>query len=98
MEPVAPSTVTVRAAAAVALLLRNGTALIVSPNHKTAADAIGAAPQEPKKSRQSDGCDKAIQTIQQAAMARDDLAGIFDAEAPFYRRFEEIPELRNHRK
>src|SRR5256885_12848075 len=98
IEPVAPSTDTVRAADAVALLLRNGTALIVSPNHKTAADAIGTAPQEPKKSRQSDGCDEPVQTIEQAPMARDDLAGILDAEAPFYRRFEEIPELRNHRK
>jgi len=63
MEPVAPSTVTVRAAAATALLLRNGTALIVSPNHKTAADAIGAAPQKTEKSRQDDGCDKSIQAI-----------------------------------
>jgi hypothetical protein len=62
IEPVAPSTVTVRAEAA-ALLLRNGTALIFSPNHKTAADAIGAAPQEPEKCRHDDGCDKSIQAI-----------------------------------
>ena len=46
-----------------ALLLRNGTALIISPNHKTAADAIGAAPQKPEKCRHDDGCDKSIQAI-----------------------------------
>jgi len=63
MEPVAPSTVTVRTAAATGLLLRNGTALIVSPNHKTAADAIGATPQKAEKSRHDDGCDKSIQAI-----------------------------------
>src|SRR5882672_46455 len=93
MEPVAPSTVTVRAAEATALLLRNGTALIVSPNHKTAADAIGATPQEPKKSRHCDGCDKSIQTIQEPAMAGNDLAGILHAKTPLHRGFEEIAEL-----
>ncbi len=46
-----------------ALLLRNGTALIVSPNHKTAADAIGATPQKAEKGRHDDGCDKSIQAI-----------------------------------
>ena len=46
-----------------ALLLRNGTALIISPNHKTAADAIGATPQKTEKGRHDDGCDKSIQTI-----------------------------------
>ena len=46
-----------------ALLLRNGTALIISPNHKTAADAIGATPQKTEKGRHDDGCDKSIQAI-----------------------------------
>ncbi len=64
MEPVAPRTVTVRTADAAALLLRNGTALIVSPNHKTAADAIGATAQEPENRRHDDGCDKSVQAIQ----------------------------------
>ena len=45
------------------LLLRNGTALIISPNHKTAADAIGATPQKTEKGRHDDGCDKSIQAI-----------------------------------
>jgi hypothetical protein len=63
IEPVAPSTETVRTAVTAALLLRNGTALIVSPNHKTAADAIDAAPQKTEKSRHDDGCDKSIQAI-----------------------------------
>jgi hypothetical protein len=98
IEPVAPSTETVRTADAVALLLRNGTALIVSPNHKTAANAIGAAPQEPKKSRKGDRCDKPVQPIQEPAVAGNDLAGILDAETTLYRGFEQIAELRNHRK
>src|SRR3954451_22063890 len=98
MEPVAPRTETVRTADAAALLLRNGTALIFSPNHKTAANAIGATPQEAKKRRRGDGCDKSVQAVQQPAMAGNDLAGILDAKAPLHRRFEEVAELRNHRK
>jgi hypothetical protein len=98
IEPVAPSTETVRTADTAALLLRNGTALIVSPNHKTAADAIGAAPQEPKKNRKGYGCDKPVQPVQEPAMAGDDLAGILHPKTPLYRGFEEIAELRNHRK
>ena len=46
-----------------ALLLRNGTALIISPNHKTAADAIGATAEKAEKRRHDDGCDKSIQPI-----------------------------------
>src|SRR6266581_4128197 len=98
IEPVAPRTETVRTAVAAALLLRNGTALIVSPNHKTAADAIGATPQEAKKRRYRDGRDKSIQPIQQPAMTGDDLAGILDPETPLHGRLKEIAELRNHRK
>ena len=81
-----------------ALLLRKGTALITSPNHKTAANAIGAAPQQPENRRHNDGGDKAIQPIQQPAMAGNDLARILDAETPLYRGFKQIAELRNDRK
>jgi hypothetical protein len=63
MEPVAPSTVTVRASATGTLLFRNGTALIISPNHKTAANAIGATPQKTEKGRHDDDCDKSVQAI-----------------------------------
>src|SRR5258707_3485818 len=98
IEPVAPSTVTVRAPDSTALLLRNGTALIVSPNHKTAADAIGAATQEPEKCRQDDGCDKPIQPVHQPAMAGNDVAGILYAETPLHGGFEEIAELRRDRE
>src|SRR5438445_5067638 len=98
IEPVAPSTETVRAAVTAALLLRNGTALIVSPNHKTAADAIGATPQEPKKSRHRDSRDKSIQPVQKSAVTGDDLAGILHPKAPLHRRLKEIAELRNHRE
>src|SRR3954467_930947 len=97
MEPVAPSTVTVRAEAA-ALLLRNGTALIFSPNHKTAADAIGATPQKPKNCRQDDGRDKSVETIQQAAMPGNEVAGILDPETPFHCGFKEIAKLRRNRE
>src|SRR3954447_14737222 len=97
IEPVAPRTVTERTAEAAALLLRKGTALISSPNHKTAADAIGAAPQKPETRRHQHGRDKAIQPIQQPAMAGNDLARILDAEAPLYRGLEQIAKLRNDR-
>src|SRR5882672_8096652 len=95
MEPVAPSTETVRTAETAALLLRRGTALIVSPNHKTAADAIRAGPQEPENRRHDDGCDKSVQAVQQSAMAGNDVTGVLDAKPPFHRGFKEITELRN---
>src|SRR4051812_6020545 len=98
IEPVAPRTVTVRTAEAEALLLRNGTALIVSPNHKTAADAIGTTAQEPENGRQNDGRDKPVQPVHQPAMAGNDVAGILDPETPFHRGFEEVAELRCSRE
>src|SRR5258705_10820374 len=98
IEPVAPSTLTERTAEIAALLLRKGTALISSPNHKTAADAIHAAPQNAEYRRHDDRCDKSVEPIQQPAMAGDDLARILDAEAPLYRGFEEIAKLRDHRE
>src|SRR3954453_8366182 len=98
IEPVAPSTVTDRTADAVALLLRNGTALMSSPNHKTAADAIDAAAQNPDKRRQHDRGDKAVKPVEQPAMAWNDLAGVLDAEPAFHCRFKEIAELRGDRE
>src|SRR6266702_8731284 len=95
IEPVAPSTETVRTADAAALLLRRGTALIVSPNHKTASDAIRAGPQEPKNRRHHDGCDKSVQAVQQSAMAGNDVAGVLDAKPPFHCGLKEIAELRD---
>src|ERR1700709_2080933 len=94
MDPVAPRTATVRQGEAATLLLRNGTALIVSPNHKTAADAIGATAQEPENCRQDDGCDKPIQPVHQPAMAGNDVAGILYAGMPLHRGFEESAQLR----
>src|SRR5581483_2026914 len=97
MEPVAPSTVTLRTAPAAALLLRNGTALIVSPNHKTGSGATRAAAQNAQNRRQNDCRDKAVETIQQAAMAWNDLTGVLHAEAALDRGLEEIAELRGYR-
>src|SRR5689334_24515899 len=98
MEPVAPNTVTLRTADAAALLLRNGTALIASPNHKTAADAIGAAAQKAQNRSHRDGCDKPVQAIEQPAMTGNELARILDAEAALYRGFEQIAKLGDHRQ
>src|SRR4029077_19396066 len=95
IEPVAPRTVTVRTADAAAGLLRNGTALIFSPNHKTAADAIRATPQKPENRRHDDGCDKSVQAVQQTAMTGDDVAGILHAKPPLHGGLKEIAELRN---
>jgi hypothetical protein len=64
IEPVAPRTVTVRTADTAALLLRKGTALMNSPNHKTAADAIRATPQKPENRRQDNRCDKSVKPVQ----------------------------------
>src|SRR5665811_308226 len=93
MEPVAPRTVTARTADAAALLLRNGTALMPSPNHKTAADAIHAAPQKPENSSHDHGRDESVEAIHQPAMAGDDVAGVLDAETPFHRGLQEIAKL-----
>src|SRR6267378_2276349 len=96
IEPVAPRTVTARTADAAALLLRNGTALMCLPNHKTAADAIDATAQNPDKCRQHDRGDEPVETVEQPAMARNDLAGVFDAEPAFHCRFKEIAKLRGN--
>jgi hypothetical protein len=64
IDPVAPKTVTLRTSEATTLLFRNGTALIGSPNHKTAADAIRAVPQQAENCRHHDGCDKPVQPVQ----------------------------------
>ena len=64
IEPVAPSTVTLRTADPAALLLRNGTALMLSPNHKTAAGAIHAAPHNAQNRGQDNGGDKPVKAIQ----------------------------------
>src|SRR5580704_9173087 len=98
IEPVAPSTVTERTADATALLLRNGTALMTSPNHKTAADAIHATPQKAENRRQNDRGDVSVETIEQPAMPGNDVAGVLDTETPLYRGLKEIAKLRNDRK
>jgi len=64
IEPVAPRTVTARTADAAALLLRNGTALMISPNHKTAADAIHVTAQNPENRRQDHRGDEPVEAIQ----------------------------------
>src|ERR1700730_3328654 len=93
IEQVAPRTVTARTADAAALLLRNGTALMLSPNHKTAADAIHAAPQKPENRRQDDRSHESVETIHQSAVPGNDLAGVLDAETPFHRGFKQIAKL-----
>src|ERR1700682_4957467 len=98
IEPVAPRTVTARTADAAALLLRNGTALMLSPNHKTAADAIRATPQKPENRRQDDRSDESVETIHQSAMPGNDMAGVLDAETPFHRGFKEIAKLGSNRE
>src|ERR1700694_5565352 len=98
IEPVAPRTLTVRTADAAALLLRNGTALMPSPNHKTAADAIRATPQKAKNRRHDDRGDVSIETIQQPTMPGNDVAGVLDAETAFHSGFKQIAELGSHRE
>src|SRR3982074_3980272 len=93
IEPVAPRTVTARTADAAVLLLRNGTALMLSPNHKTAADAIHATPQKAENRRQHDRGDGSVETIKQPAMPGNDVAGVLDAETPVHRGFEQIAQL-----
>src|SRR4051812_37455574 len=98
IDPVAPSTVTVRTADAAALLLRSGTALMLSPNHKTASDAIHAASQEANSASQNDGEDEPVKTVQEPTMPRNDLARVLDAETPLHRGLQEVTELRSHRE
>src|SRR3984957_21290736 len=98
IEPVAPRTVTARTADAAALLLRNGTALMISPNHKTVADAIHATPQKPENRRQDHRRDESVKTIEQSTMSGNDLTGILDAETAFHRGLKEIAELGNNRQ
>src|SRR3954447_1377682 len=96
IDPVAPRTVTVRTADAAALLLRNGTALISSPNHKTTADAIQPASQEAEYASQDDRRNKAVQSIEQPAMSGNQMARVLDPEAPLHRGFQEAAQLGHH--
>src|SRR3979490_1313436 len=98
IEPVAPRTVTARTADAAALLLRNGTALMLSPNHKTPADAIRATPQKPENRRQEHRSAESVETIHQSAMPGNDMAGVLDSETPFHRGFKEIAKLGSDRE
>src|SRR3569833_713362 len=102
IEPVAPSTVMLRTAAAVALLFRKGTALILSPHrspdYKAAADAIQATPHQAQNSRKYNRGDIAVEAIKQPAMPGDNVAGILDAKMPFHGRFEEIADLGDKRQ
>src|ERR1700737_3015458 len=98
IEPVAPRTLTARTADATALLLRNGTALMFSPNHKSAADAIHAVSQKPENRSHDDGGDEPVETIQQPAVPRDEVAGVLDAKTPLHRGLKEIAELGSNRQ
>ena len=57
------ATLTLRTADAAVLLLRKGTALMLSPNHKSAADAIHAATQNSENCRQRDRRNEAVEAI-----------------------------------
>src|SRR3954463_1374279 len=94
IEPVAPSTLTLRTADVAARLFRKGTALICSPNHKTAADAIDAAPHHTDQRGTDHRKHQAIEPIQQTAVAGNDMAGILHPETPLHRRLEKIAEVR----
>src|ERR1700753_4149990 len=81
---------------ATALLLRNGTALIFSPNHKTAADAIHAATQKTKNRSHDHRGNETVQPVQQPAMTGNDVTGVLDAEMPLYGGFKQIPQMRDN--
>ena len=68
----------------------------LSPNHKTAADAIRATPQKAKNRRQNDRGDEAVQPIHQPTMSGNKVARILDVEVPFHRRLEKVPKLGSH--
>src|SRR5581483_2244886 len=98
IEPVAPSTVTLRTSSVAALLLRNGTGFIVSPNHKTAANAIGTMSHKSEKRRQHKHGHQAVEPVHQPAMARDDVARILHPESAFDSGFKDIDELGGDRE
>src|SRR3569832_777067 len=98
IEPVAPRTVTLRGPEAAALLFRKGTALIVSPNHKTACGAMHTMAEEAENPGHQDGGDEAVEAGHQTAKAGDQVTGILDAEPALDGRFEEVAKLRDHRQ
>ena len=66
-----------------------------SPTHKSVTDAIGIAKQKSEKHGEHDRRNKAVETIEQAAVTGNDLTGILDPESPFNRRFKQIARLRH---
>ena len=84
---------------AAALLLRKGTALMFSPNHKTAADAIQRRPAEtPKSAARTTAATKPSSRSSSPPWPGNDVTGILDAEPALHRGFEEIAELGNNRE
>src|SRR5690348_7151674 len=98
IDPVAPSTLMLREPLATGLLFFNGTALITSPNHKTASDAIDPAANNTDRGREHDRCDEAVDPVQHAAVTGNDVAGILDAETALHRRLEQVAKLRHDRE
>ena len=65
IEPVAPSTLTTRAAEGLPFSLRSGTALIkFSPGQKAVADCIGTASDRPDQCRGNEGSNQAVEPVQ----------------------------------
>src|SRR5438552_10234678 len=113
IEPVAPSTVTLRSAARTAGLdRRSGLPFFItslhrtsphrqptlSPHHEPARWRFEPAAGEPDECRDGGRRYKAVEAIHQSPMAGDQMAGILGPEAAFERGFEQVASLCDDRQ
>src|ERR1700722_2435265 len=67
----------------------------LSPLENAGCDIENAVSRRACQSHENTGGDESVQPIHQAAMARNQVAGILDAKPPLEKRFEEIAPLRH---
>src|SRR5262245_54869568 len=98
IEPVAPSSVTLRTALAGLARTEDVFTDIQSPYEKPARRRIEPAAHNANKRRRDHRGQIAIEPIHQPAMPRQDAAGILGVEVALERGFDQVTSLGNHRK
>ena len=96
MDPVAPRIVTLRGAAIAtgAVRARGTDSIIASPNQQSARGSIEAAARQAQQGRDQCGGHEPIEPIHQAAVTRNEFAGVLGPETALEGRFQQISRLR----
>src|SRR6266511_1236305 len=101
IEPVAPSSVTVRstkAGAGLSGFTRNVCDFIASPYQQTPPWRLESAAQQPDQGGEERSGDETVEAIHQAAVSRNELARILRPESALEGRLEQVAGLRDDRE